>query len=411
MIRFIHTADLHLGTENYGKIDSKTGMHTRLLDFAQALNFCITTAIEQQVDFFLFCGDAYKTASPSQTQQKILLKAFLRLYKTGIPVVIVLGNHDNPMSFGKTHSLDIFKELPLDGFYVFAQPETIVLPTTSGPIQIVGIPWPTRNSLAISNKYHFHSAQQITDYITRAISTIIDKTAQQLDITIPAILAAHIAVSTGTFSGSEKHAIYSNDLTFLPSQLAHSQFDYVALGHLHRHQNLNKQKQPPIVYPGSIERIDFGERNDVKGFCLVTIYDKEHTEYEFIKSPMRPFIQIEVQLTEETDQTEQLLTQIKQHQLDNAIVKIFYYLPLGSKDTVNMRSIQYACSRAHHIVGIIPIRQPFSREQRMSLKVEMDLATLLSNYFDTKPAWKGKKNRLIEQALMLYDASKQTEER
>ena len=65
MIRFIHTADIHLGVENYGKIDQKTGIHTRLLDFSHALEYCIDYAIEQKVDFFLFCGDAYKTTSPS----------------------------------------------------------------------------------------------------------------------------------------------------------------------------------------------------------------------------------------------------------------------------------------------------------------------------------------------------------
>ena len=70
MIRFIHTADIHFGMENYGKIDPKTGVHTRLLDFNKALTFCIDYAIEQKVDFFLFSGDAYKTAHPSPTQQK-----------------------------------------------------------------------------------------------------------------------------------------------------------------------------------------------------------------------------------------------------------------------------------------------------------------------------------------------------
>ena len=76
MIRFIHTADIHFGMENYGKIDVKTGIHTRLLDFEKALNSCIDVAIKESVDFFLFSGDAYKTHNPSQTQQKLLFKCF-----------------------------------------------------------------------------------------------------------------------------------------------------------------------------------------------------------------------------------------------------------------------------------------------------------------------------------------------
>ncbi len=86
MITFIHTADIHFGMENYGKIDAKTGIHSRLLDFERALNFCIDFAIEKNVDFFLFAGDAYKTANPSPTQQKLLMQCLLKLYKANIPI-------------------------------------------------------------------------------------------------------------------------------------------------------------------------------------------------------------------------------------------------------------------------------------------------------------------------------------
>jgi len=408
MIRFIHTADLHLGTENYGRIDAKTGVHTRLLDFSVALNFCIDTAIDEKVDFFLFCGDAYKTTTPSPTQQKILLNALLRLHNAQIPVVIIVGNHDNPVSFGKVHSLDLFKDLPISGFHVISQPQSLRLETKNGPVQIVGIPWPTRNSLALNNKHTFSSAAQISAYISSAVGMIIEHEASKLDASLPALLAGHLTVSTGMFSGSEKHAIYGNDPLFLPSQLARDPFDYVALGHLHRHQNLNNNRQPPIVYAGSIERIDFGEKEE-KGFCLVTIHEKGNTEYKFIKGPMRPFIQIEAHLNADSDQTEQLFEQIQKYHIDDAIVKIIYYPPFGTKDTVNIRAIQTACSSAMHLVGIIPIRSHMPRETRIAMKVDMDLATLLDTYFESKPALKNRKQKLVEQALLLYEESKSTD--
>lgn len=408
MIRFIHTADLHIGTENYGKIDAKTGIHTRLLDFAVALNFCIDTAIQEQVDFFLFCGDAYKTTTPSPTQQKILLNALLRLHNAQIPVVIIVGNHDNPVSFGKVHSLDLFKDLPLSGFHVISQPQSLRIETQNGPVQIVGIPWPTRSSITLNNKHTFSTAQQISAYISSTVGMIIEHEASKLDPSLPAVLAGHLTVSTGLFSGSEKHAIYGNDPLFLPSQLAIKPFDYIALGHLHRHQNLNMHHQPPIIYSGSIERIDFGEKEE-KGFCLVTIHEKGNTEYTFIKGPMRRFIQLDIHLNTDSDQTEQLLQQLQKHNLDDAIVKIVYYPPAGAKDTVNMRAIQTACSKAMHLIGIIPIRAHTPRETRIAMKVDMDLATLLDTYFENKPALKNKKQQLVEQALLLYEESKNSE--
>jgi len=400
MIRFIHTADIHFGMENYGKIDPVTGIHTRLLDFAKALHYCIDVAIEQSVDFFLFSGDAYKTANPSPTQQKMLMGCFLRLYKAGIPAIIVVGNHDHPLSFGKANSLDIFGDLPLDGFHVIAKPSIVPLQTKNGPINIVGIPWPTRNTISLSSKNNAKTAHEITEYISSSVATIIQKLAQSLDQTVPAVLAGHLTVTSGIFSGSEKRAIYGNDPVFLPSQLAIAPFDYVALGHLHRFQDLNPNGTP-IVYSGSIERIDFGERKEDKGFCLVTIESKEKTTYQFIKTPQRPFIQVEVTLQPDRDHTEQLLAELQKYEITDAVVKIIYHVPAGKKDLVDLKAIQRACESAMYLVGVIPIRAHEARERRASMKVDMDLQTLLTTYFAAKSEFTEKKDDLIKLALAL----------
>lgn len=403
MIRFIHTADIHFGVENYGKIDSATGIHTRLLDFERALNFCIDVAIKEEVDFFLFSGDAYKTAHPSPTQQQLLTKCFLRLHRAGIPLIIVVGNHDNPLSFGKAHSLDIFGQFPIDGFHIIAKPTSLLLQTKHGPVQIVGIPWPTRNSISVSKKHALKSANELTEYIAQAVSKLIVNFAQQLDPSIPAVLCGHLTVSSGIFSGSEKRAIYGTDPVLLPSQLAIAPFDYVALGHLHRYQDLNKNGYPSVVYSGSIERVDFGERKEEKGFCLVTIEEKNRTTHQFIKTPQRTFIQIEVHIKDSSPQTEQIINAIKEHDIKDAVVKIIYHLPENKKDTVDLNVIHQACSTALFVVGIIPVRKLVSRERRAEVKVDMDMALLLNRYFGSKPELADRKGKLIEKALQLEE--------
>jgi exonuclease SbcD len=409
MIRFIHTADIHFGMENYGVIDPVMGIHTRLLDFSRALNHCIDYAINNQVDFFLFAGDAYKTTNPSPTQQRLLLKCFLRLHKAGIPLIIIVGNHDNPLSFGKAHSLDIFHELPLEGFHVIAKPTSLMLMTKSGPVQIVGIPWPTRTTIAISENHTFKNNSELTEYIAAKTGDIIAHFAQQLNPTLPAVLSAHLTVSTGIFSGSEKRAIYGTDPLFLPSQLAIPPFDYVGLGHLHRHQNLNPHGYPAVVYSGSIERIDFGERKEEKGFCDVTIHDKGNTTYEFVEVPTRRFIQLECRLNETSSQTEQILSVLKNHDLTDAIVKLLYYLPAGAKDTVELHKIEQACSKALDIAGIIPIHQLKQRSNRMNMNIDMNLETLLSSYLETKPTLIAKKERLLSKVQELVNDLEQQE--
>lgn len=409
MIRFIHTADIHFGMENYGKLDTKTGIHSRLLDFERALNFCIDVAIEKKVDFFLFSGDAYKTANPSPTQQRLLMRCLMRLYKANIAVIIVVGNHDNPLSFGKANSLDVFSELPVDGFHVIAKPTTLNLKTKNGAINIVGIPWPTRNTIALGATHSLKTASQITEYISKAVAAIIKDSAANLDPKIPAVLAGHLTVSSGIFSGSEKRAIYGTDPILLPSQLAIKPFDYVALGHLHRYQNLNPKGYPAVVYSGSIERVDFGERKEDKGFCLVSISEKNKTSYEFIKTPMRPFIQVEVKLKPDKNQTQQITQALEKHDLKDAVVKIKYHVPPGKKDFVDINTVQRACAEAIHVVGIIPIHIPTVREKRSGLKVSMDLATLLGAYFDGKPELQDKREDLISKALSLVEEQQEKE--
>lgn len=410
MIKVIHTADIHFGMENYGKIDSKTGIHSRLLDFERALNHCIDYALEQKADLFLFSGDAYKTTNPSPTQQKLLMRCLLRLHEAGIPVVIVVGNHDNPLSFGKANSLEIFSEVPLKNFYVIDKPRLIRLETERGPLQIVGIPWPTRNTISINEKHIFQNTEEITSYISQAVTEIIKDFSQKLDPTIPSILAGHLTVSSGIFSGSEKRAIYGNDPTFLPSQLAIEPFDYVALGHLHRYQNLNQHGYPAVVYSGSIERVDFGERKEPKGFCCVNV-GRKNTTHQFIELPTRPFIQIEAHLSSDPDlHTEELSSEIKKHKLEEAVLKILYHIPAGIKDGVDMQKIERLCSNALYIVGIVPIHTHHTREKRIGLKVDMDLQSLLNLYFEEHPELRDKKELLSQKALEIYNQSITQEE-
>lgn len=417
MIRFFHIADTHFGIENYGKNDQQTGIHSRLLDFNRSLELCIDDAITQQIDFLLFCGDAYKTANPTPTQQKLFAKQLMRLHSAKIPVVIVVGNHDHPLSFGKAHSLDLFSYLPFDGFHVIYKPEILHLQTKNGPVQIVGIPWPTRGNLIGVDQHRFKDNNEITRYLSEKVGQIIQQLALTLDPKIPSVLAAHLTVSNGIFSGSEKCAVFGNDPIFLPSQLAIQPFDYVALGHLHRHQNLNPGGIP-VVYSGSIERIDFGERNESKGFCCVTIdrnvndhkSTSKYCRYQFIELPIRPMVQIEFDIKDGKDFTQQIIDEIEKNDVTNAIVKILYRLPAGSNKKIDMFAITRACSRAHFLAAVVPVFHPAVREKRAMLSVDMDFELLLEKYFETKGLDTQRKAVLLKKAQELQRFSEKVVE-
>lgn len=387
MIRFFHTADAHFGVENYGKIDQETGIHSRFLDFVKSFEQCVDSAVEQQVDFFLFCGDAYKTAYPTPTQQKQLLRLLFKLQQASIPVVSIVGNHDHPLSFGKAHSLDVFDTVPLDGMYTFSKPDLIKLQTKNGIIQIVGIPWPMRHNIMAKKEHRNKDQAQVAAYISEKVGMIINDFAQKLDKNLPAVLAGHLTVSNGLFSGSEKCAIFGSDPVFLPSQLAIKPFDYVALGHLHRYQNVNKNGSVPVVYSGSIERIDFGERKEKKGFCSVSIDTKQEwskrCSYEFVELPTRPMVQIEIELEKDKNQTKQLIEEIEKYEINGAIVKIVYHIGGDLTDKVDLLAIQRACASAMCIASITPIRKQITRERRINLNVSMDFLSVFEKYISS----------------------------
>ncbi len=380
MIRALHTADIHFGVENYGIIDHATGLHSRLLDFKMAFDVCIDYAINESVDLFIFAGDAYKNSHPTPTHQKLFLESLMRLYRAKIPVVIVVGNHDHPGNTAKAHALDVFYHLPVDGFYVISKPESLKILTKNGMVQVVGIPWPTRSTLQLSKMYFDKQYLETSDIISDALRSAIAKYAQELDPEIPAFLVGHLTVSTGLFSGSERQALTGKDPVLHPSDLALKPFDYVALGHLHRHQNLNKSGYPAVVYSGSPERIDFGEVHDIKGFCLVTIPEKNQCFYEFIPLPVRSFLQIDIALKASIDLTEQIIREIEKYDLKGSVVKIRYTLPPETKDTMFSNKVYTACKDAWYLAGLHCTNPYKVREQRMILPPKLSLEDSLRDY-------------------------------
>jgi exonuclease SbcD len=413
-IKILHTADVHFGVENYGRIDNTTGLHSRLLDFARSFSFCVDKAIAENVDLFILAGDAYKTANPTPTHQKFLLQNLLRLQAAGIAIVIVVGNHDHPLSFGKAHALDVYSDLPLAGFYVFSRPGRITINTKNGPVQIVGIPWPSRQNLLTKSDFRYKDFDKITEYISSAVADIITRLASELDPSLPAVLTGHLTVSTGVFSGSEKRAVFGNDPLFLPSALAIAPFNYVALGHLHRHQNLGGKGSVPIIYSGSIERVDFGEVNDTKGFVLVEVETypdgngsfKRIANVSFQPLPVRRMLEINVHLQADGDFfTKQILDEIKKIDLQDAIVKLFYHLPAGVADTTDVALVYRALAAAWFVAAVIPIVKPTARHSRFSGDNHQDFSAteLLDKYFTHKGIARERANKLLQDACCIID--------
>jgi DNA repair protein SbcD/Mre11 len=404
-LRLLHFADLHLGVENYGRLDPATGLNSRVADFAACLAFTFDTAIEQKVDLVLFAGDAYKTCDPSPTFQREFASQLRRLQQARIPVVLVVGNHDIPAAFGKATSLDIFAALELDNTYVIRRPDLLRIDTPSGPVQIAGLPWPTRHWLRTRDEYSELGHGQLNEKIAAICDEQIDSFARDLDPQTPAVLTAHITAAEAVFSGSERTAIIGQDPTLLTGALAHPAFDYVALGHVHRHQDLHAQAPPSVVYSGSIERIDFGEEDDEKGFCLVNIETTPQgrkTNINFVPTPARRFTTVTAKIDPETeDPTQNLLDAIDGAHIDDAVVRVYYEVPVGASPRIDLERVQQALEAAHFVAGIHPRLAPRVRQRRVEVTEDLGIHDALDRYIENRPDLHGQRQVLLQRAAEL----------
>src|SRR3990172_1237509 len=131
-IRALHFADLHVGMENYGKIDPQTGISSRIRDFLDRLDEVIAYALDHDADLVIFAGDAFKTRDPDPTQQREFAKRIKGLADK-VPVFMLVGNHDVPAMAAKATSIDIFRALEVPNIIIGGKIGSQVVETKRGP--------------------------------------------------------------------------------------------------------------------------------------------------------------------------------------------------------------------------------------------------------------------------------------
>lgn len=388
-IRLIHTGDLHIGVQNYGRVDGTTGMHTRLMDFLQTLDKLVDYAVDNQTDAVLICGDVFKNREPDVTQQREFAKRIKRLSDAGIIVYIIVGNHDLHNAVGKATSVEIYDVVDLPGVYVRRKPVVDVLDTRRGPLQIVALPYASPSNLAVEGS----SIQDISVSVRDRLGQILDMLIQRLNPELPAVLMSHFSL-IGAVPGSEKAIMLGREVTLPAGFFARPELDYVALGHIHKHQIL--YEKPPVVYCGSIDRVDFNEEREDKGFVEVSL-KKGDASYEFIKLDTRPFRTFYVDATG-GQPFEEVVKAIEDEVLDDAIVKI--RVKLKSHDISNLRErelYRILRDRAFYVAGIEKdIVSDLSHLRHPGITEKMDIRQAISEYISKKQEYRDIDQELIK---------------
>ncbi len=417
-MKLLHTADIHLGAKNYGRMDAASGLNTRLLDTQRSFDAMVERALDEEIDCFLFCGDAYHTADPTPTQQKIFARCLQPIADAGIPIVLVIGNHDHPVSHGKASSLDIFPFLDGD-IHLFTRPSLRVVDTPSGPLQVLALPWPIR-SLIMTREEHRKKKpdevpafieQKYVEYVQAATGTI-QAGERGFDPDVPTVLAGHLTVQGAELAGSERTSLIAREPKFTVGQLAVPPVHYVALGHIHQPQNRNPEGDVPVMYSGSIERVSFKERGERKGFYLVDLDPARRPAAEptYVETPARPFVAVDVDARDAAEPTERILQAIAPHDLADAVVRVRYRIDEEQVPLVDTGRIRQALADADVIASIERTVDPSERRRRTVVTRESDLEDAIRQYIAQHDELEGLEDDMVAAALEL-DAAYEAERR
>jgi len=404
-IKILHLADIHIGMENYGRINARTGLHTRLEDFLNTFDQVVELARDEEVDLVVFAGDAFKNRDPNPTQQREFARRIKAL--AGIaPVVLVVGNHDLPNSEVKAHSMEIYDTLEIPNVFVARQPELISLETGKGPIQVAALPYASKSGLLTREQYKNLSLEELNAVLLNRVREEVDRLAGQVNPEFPAILAAHLSVA-GALLGSERSIMLGGEMVVPKAYLARQEFAYIALGHIHKYQVL--QEKPLMVYSGSLDRVDFGEEADPKGVVILHI-DGKNVSHRFIPLKVRSFVTVKVDADTE-DPTASVLKVIDDTELEGAIVKLVITIPQEKFALVQQNEIRRALERkAFYVAGITKEwkqREFHIRNPELTEKVEPMEA--LEKYLAGKNSLKLDRAELLNRARGLAAELKEEE--
>ena len=410
-MKLLHFADLHLGVENYGRTDAATGLSSRLGDFLRRLDETVDVAIAERVDAVLFAGDAFKTRDPNPTVQRAFAERIRRLSQAAIPTVLLIGNHDLPSVMSRATSIDIYDALAVEHVRVCRTIEGFTLPTASGPLQIVALPWITRSALLAREEYRADSADELGRRVIERVTAALEAEVAELDPDLPAVLLGHLSLGGATF-GSEQSIMLGQDLILNRGDLQPGAFDYIALGHIHKHQQVGPGT-PPTVYSGSLERIDFGEEREEKGFVIVEIgpggRGTRQVRWTFRPVAARPFITLRLTAGGD-DPLEDLRRAIaRRGDLGGAVVRAFIGLTPEAFARLRLSEVRRLLGAAGAaFVG--QITPEVERHARVRLPLaageEMDPARMLERWLETQRTPPERRAALLRYAAGLLDGER-----
>ena len=260
-MRFIHTSDWHIGKTLKGR--------DRLNEQAAVLTEIIAHATTHDVDAVLVAGDLYDTVAPTADAQRLVVSTLMQLRATGAEVIAIAGNHDHAPTFEAYRPL-----MDAAGITLVGQPRpsthggvvTFTARSTGENVRVAVLPFVSQRYAVSAAELVANSPAENSASYDEQVRGMVTALSEDFSAGSVNIVMAHLTVIGGAFGGGERTAQSIFEYS-VPASIFGNTPHYVALGHLHRRQQL--AAPCPVHYSGSPYAIDFGEQDNISAICLV----------------------------------------------------------------------------------------------------------------------------------------------
>ncbi|HDT3000408.1 exonuclease SbcCD subunit D [Proteus mirabilis] len=280
-MRIIHTSDWHLGQYFFTK--------TRAQEHQQFLDWLLEQIREQQVDALIVAGDIFDTGSPPSYARELYNRFVVAIRDTQCQLIILGGNHDSVATLNESKSLLACLNTTVIANVHTENPQAPIILYQKNHMPgalLCAIPYLRPRDMVNSKSGQSGAEKQhvlkeaIADYYQRQYQAALDL-RKQLKVNIPIIATGHLTTIGASVSDSVRE-IYIGTLEAFNATLF-PPFDYIALGHIHRPQRVNKSGH--IRYSGSPIPLSFDESAQQKSVCLIDFEQDKLAEMTLLPIP------------------------------------------------------------------------------------------------------------------------------
>lgn len=335
MNEIVVPADVHEGIKFSYRVDPETGLSEREMDIHQNLKRVVSFAVEKKSSYFVILGDLFERTHIPPIYRELIRKDVIEpLAKEGIKIWIIAGNHDQPRISARGTSIDDFEAFP--NVTIYKSPAVKLINLKGKQIACIILPYMDEASIL---KF---GGKEATEEARRSLAKqiiknwLFDGAKTQADYKI---LFSHYWVEGAKIREGAweiKPGEFAFDLSMIPK------VDLSVFGHIHLHQKISRDGKT-ILYPGSVERIDWGEREERKGFISLSPLEKR---WEFIELPTREMLQLEIAVREGEEPERKLAGSLPN--ATGKLVRIKLSLPEGGRSRISKERVDAMLKDAFH---------------------------------------------------------------